>query len=169
MKAPSLILSCLLFILIIQSCRKEEQSFSDKSDWPGPQALATSHCWGDGVSLYCGDVPCFANESIFETVLNCLQQHYDHYNNLFQSHFSSLSDSAFNDTADALGFNDEAPLDSFENNYSYASLRTYTNSLENAWLNNSVLDTATDPEDENPFADDPVMSTLFSSHGEVMK
>lgn len=89
-------------------------------------ALVTTSCGAEykKITLEAGIMLSFNDEAHFRTVLKCLEQDQDNYNDAFNRQHANYSEEDLNDLIDRTGFEEEQPLIDFERSYSgFASLR----------------------------------------------
>lgn len=115
----------------------------------------------------CNGTFIFANQAEYDVVYNCLEQEYEQHNDDFEAQYANLNDDDFNAMADQTGFDEDATLLAFEQGKSFNSYRQLLRDLEDAWLNNVNLNTATDP-DLLDYFDDPVANALMSHNRKVL-
>jgi len=86
------------------------------------------------ITLEAGVMLSFNDEAHFRSVLKCLEQDQDNYNDAFNRKYANYNEEDLNDLIDRMGFDEEQPLVDFEQNYSgFSSLRAKIE-LENlAW------------------------------------
>lgn len=118
------------------------------------------------IGVVCNGMLEFRDLQHFFDVYECLNISYENYNDSFESLYSSLNDSLYNELCDSLNFNEDLPLINFESNFAYVSYRRHFSNLEDQWLDNSTLDPNADPEANNPFTDE-VFMTLFNENRAV--
>jgi hypothetical protein len=153
--------TALLFLI---ACNKDE--LIEKTELSQVSA-ARINCF-DGIQRDCnGEILMFNDEAHFVEVYECLQQQYEAWNDAFELQYSSLNDNDFNTLADSIGFNEDSTLVAFEQNYpGYVSQRSKLRSLEALWLDNTNLDPATNPYN-NDYLDDLILQTMFNQYQEV--
>ncbi len=107
----------------------------------------------------------FPDQIAFEAAYDCLELKYEDYNDQFESLYTSLSDSAYADLVDSIGFDEVAPLRDFETNNGFHSMRQELETKETAWLALGTFDPTTDPN--NTDLDDDILNTLLSREGDI--
>jgi hypothetical protein len=162
MKKTILTFGLLLFLAV--SCRKEEQI----APFSGETTTQLRTTCFDGLQRDCnGEILVFADEAQFLEVYECLEQQYEAWNDAFEQQHASLNDDDFNALADSLGFEEDSTLIVFEQQFpGFVSQRSKLRALEAIWLNNTVLDPATNPFN-NDYLNDVIMQTMFNQHQEV--
>jgi hypothetical protein len=146
---------------LFYSCQKED--ISEKA----PKTKLANTKASDpytGITVQYG-MPVFQNQKHYEDVLTALETACDAHNDAFATTWASLDDDAYNDRADALGFDDEKPLKEFEARFRYNSLRNKIRIEEENWLNRPTLDEDNDPEDKY-FTEDDYEQTAANAQGE---
>lgn len=106
----------------------------------------------------------FSNEASYKNYIDDLEAQVEQWDDTFLAEWGHLNDDDLNAKEEELNFDSEKPLTDFENQIGLQSLRQKYIQAEYAWLDNEVLDEATDPDanpiydfDENELA---VMNTL---------
>ena len=124
----------------------------------------------NGISTNCqNNILIFSTLNDYENSILALDEQIDQHNDYFDSITYNMSDDEADAYADETGFNEDQPLDDFENNLSFCSLRNHINVLEENWLNaqgdgNWNLDTQPD----GYFIDDETERTLLSVGSEFI-
>ena len=110
------------------------------------------------------NIAVFSNEASYKNYIDDLEAQVEQWDDAFLAEWGHLNDEDLNAKEDELNFDSEKPLTDFENTIGLQSLRQKYIHAEDAWLDNEVLDEATDPDanpiydfDENELA---VMNTL---------
>ena len=106
----------------------------------------------------------FSDEVSYKNYTKDLEVQVETWDDAFLAQWGHLNDDDLNAKEEELNFDNEKPLTDFENQIGLQSLRQKYLQEEETWLNNEVLDEATDPDanpiynfDENELA---VMNTL---------
>jgi|GEM_PF-4467373 len=94
----------------------------------------------------------FSDELAYENYTEALENQVQNLENAFLAQWGHLNDDDLNAKEDELNFDSEKPLSDFENQIGLQSLRKQYLMAEEAWLNNDVLDSSTDP-DSKPIYD----------------
>ncbi len=89
----------------------------------------------------------FTDASHFNKVVICLEARVDQYNDDFEAAHPNTTDEEIEAIIDSLGWNEDQPLIDLENSLHFNSLRRSIEGQMDVWLNNSVLDPATNPDD----------------------
>lgn len=92
---------------------------------------------------------CFLSRTIqhFEAVVLCLERDVDAHNDAFEAIYGEYSDEALEKMEDSLNFDEDQPLIDLENNFGFFSLRKHIEDKMEVWLDNTVLNMATNPDD----------------------
>lgn len=108
----------------------------------------------------------FSNIDIFKETLKNLEIEYENYDDTFLEQWGYLSDDKLDDKEDELGYTPQQPFIDFEKQFKgFKSLRKEIAEKEEVWLNNEVLDEATDPY--NHFVFEEEMRTVLNPKGQV--
>jgi hypothetical protein len=114
-----------------------------------------------GVRLACGGrILEFTDTAHYQAVYDCLEQEYEAHQDWALGQYGQLNDEAYNDILDSIGFNDDEPLQDFEQCLGFSSYRRLLWTMENAWLA-SGMDPNLDPDNVDNI-DDPITATLMS-------
>ncbi|MCF8247925.1 MAG: hypothetical protein K9J37_22280 [Saprospiraceae bacterium] len=89
----------------------------------------------------------FTDASHFNKVVICLETRVDNYNDDFEAAHPNTTDEEIEAIIDSLGWNEDQPLLDVEAGLGFMSLRRSIESQMDIWLNNSVLDPSTNPDD----------------------
>ncbi len=116
----------------------------------------------NGIMLACNNVLEFTDMQQFWDTYECLEIAYEQYNDNFEALHVNLNDSLYDLYCDSVGFDEDQPLNDFEKNFNgFVSYRSWFIKEEDNWLNNVNLDPNTDPENNNYF-DDDILMTFFN-------
>ncbi|MFN8712956.1 MAG: hypothetical protein ACK5Z2_08890 [Bacteroidota bacterium] len=159
-KSTFLFNAIFLIILPLSSCKKEEVANYHQLQYSNARL-----CTVEAITTCSGTVLSFPNQAAFDAAYNCLEQEYEAHNTNFEQQHSNLNDDDYNLLIDQIGFDEEQTLRDFENSVNFNSLRATLNAQELIWLNDTILDPATDPW--NHVIDDPIYATLLSANGDV--
>ncbi len=108
----------------------------------------------------------FSDINAYETTLADLEEKLEMHDDSFIQEYGYLDDEALNDKEEEIGFNDQLPLIEFENQLGFQnSMRKAFVIAEKEWLNNEVLDPATDPSNTYVFGNAEM--ALLNEGGEV--
>lgn len=120
-----------------------------------------------GVAYHNGALE-FASLDAFKNMITQLENETEIHNaNFFDNPTNiNLSDDDINALAESQGFDEYAPLRSFENYFGLYSMRQNVENAELTWMDNTTLDPNTDPEKNCP-VDSEIMRTLLNTDGEV--
>jgi len=88
----------------------------------------------------------FLNVNHFEAVILCLERDVDVHNDAFEAIYGSYSDEEIEKLTDTLNFNEDQPLVDLESGLGFNSLRKHIEDKMDVWLNNAVLNMATNPD-----------------------
>lgn len=91
----------------------------------------------------------------------------DALDDAFVAEWGYLDDDALNAKEEELGFDSEKPLTDFENQIGLQSLRQKYIVAENTWLDNDILDEATDPDNSSIYDFNESKMALINKLGEV--
>jgi hypothetical protein len=117
------------------------------------------------VPLVCNNqIPHYSTQQVFDAVYQCLEAQYEQYNDNFEAAHPNLSDDAYDDLVDSLGFDEETTLKNWEVSKGYGSLRTHLNNEEAIWLANG-MDPNTDPFDHA--VSDLILLTMMNTFGDI--
>lgn len=155
-------LSFVVVATVMVACRKEPIASAPSS--ADVQLKNGADC-AVGVSIECGMLA-FVDRTHFDEVYQCLHLRHEAYLDWFEDQYGSLSEDAYNDMADQLGFVDEQTLIQFEDALVFSSYRKYIADLEEAWLAGGG-----DPEfgpGASDLFDDEVLATLVNENGAVL-
>lgn len=103
-----------------------------------------------------------------QTVIN-LENQVEEYDDLFLAQNSNLSEDELDDLEEDIDYNPDTPLINFEQYHEFYSLRSYSESLEDTWLDNS--DQTNWSWDDDPTADifvDGVEQTIYNPYYEFI-
>lgn len=100
------------------------------------------------------------------STLEALSDAYEEQEDSFMSEYDNLSDSLLNELEDSIGYNDQAPLEDFENQFGgFSSLRNKIIMEEENWLaNNDELDIEDDPDSH--YIVDEYIRTIVNEEGQ---
>jgi hypothetical protein len=116
----------------------------------------------EGIRMVCDNLLEFSDLQQFWDTYECLELSYEQYNDNFEALHVNLNDSLYDIYCDSIGFDEDEPLLAFERNFNgFVSYRAWFAKEEDNWLNNVNLDPNTDPENNN-FFDDDILMTLFN-------
>ena len=162
MKKIIIFTGILLFTAL--SCRKEVQPITPNRS---SASIMRTTCY-DGITRDCnGEILTFTDEAQFMEVYECLERQYEMWNDAFEQQYATLNDDDFNALADSLGFDEDSTLIAFEQRFpGFVSQRSKLRMQEAAWLNNTVLNPATNPFN-NDYLNDIIMQTIFNQYQEV--
>lgn len=107
----------------------------------------------------------FANMDAFKLTLADLDRQVRELDSAFVSTYSSLSKDSLNLKEEEIGFNEKQPLLDFADFFMYHSLYMRIDSLENIWLNNTILDDANEPD--NHFIFELALRAILNADCEV--
>ena len=163
------VLLLITIIALASACNKEKDIKPQVANANASTASKEGDAGSDCVFnvTVCNGTFIFADQAEYDVVYNCLEQEYEKHNDDFEAQYANLNDDDFNAMADQTGFDEDATLLSFENSHSFVSYRQLLRDLEDAWLNNSILNPATDPDIMDYF-DDPAANALVSNDGKYM-
>lgn len=160
--------SLLLVSLMLTECQKE-QGLSFKSlkmneelESLYKQMPAVSF---DSIStIYNGEILRFESEEQYEYVYETLLNRCNSWTNLFINNYDYLTDQELNEMSDSLGFDDNTPLEEFENSVGfYNNLRNLCEQHLDQWANQGNY--TTPPSDSIIIC--PIEQTLYSVYHEV--
>lgn len=144
----------------IWGCQKE---LPKNSKFPVTAQALEDPCQID-FELVCGtEIPHYASAQDYEDMYTCLEATYEAHNNTYEAMYSSLSDDDYDNQVDLDAFNEEEPLDDWENIKGFVSLRTRLNQEEVTWLANSMV--GADPFDHALC--DIITMTMINTDGDV--
>lgn len=111
----------------------------------------------------------FATFEEYEQVLFYLEENVEIHEDAFIEQYDDLDEEELNEMEEKIGFNEDLPLELFENEHHFQSLRKVTSDAENVWLDNS-------DQPEFSWEDDPdnftfisgIEQTLYNPWNEVM-
>ena len=127
--------------------------------------LKAGDCWKT-IRQKCGGVLEFATRADYQTMYDCVEARHEAYLDSFETAHSTLTDDAFSDLADSIGWVDEQILIDFEAYQSFNSYRKKMAAREAVWLA-AGADPATSPDNYNVF-DDDIEETLRSRDGAII-
>ncbi len=148
----------------IYSCKKSLPEEIASQQPIGSPMQAPLVCNYD-VPLVCNNqIPHYPTQQVFDAVYQCLEAQYEQYNDNFEAAHPNLSDDAYDDLVDSLGFNEEHTLKDWETTKGYTSLRTFLNNEEAIWLANG-MDPNSDPFDHAIC--DLILLTMINANGDI--
>jgi len=109
----------------------------------------------------------FDTQDTYNNYADDLDSQVDALDDAFVAKWGYLNDDALNAKEEELGFDSEKPLTDFENQIGLQSLRQKYIAAENAWLDNDILDEATDPDNSSIYDFDESKMALINTLGEV--
>ncbi len=108
----------------------------------------------------------FSTMNIFEETIKNLEIQYEENDDTFLAQWGHLGDDDLDLKEDELGYTPQQPFIDFEKQFKgFTSLRKNIDAKEKIWLNNEVLDEATDPYDH--FVFDEEIRTVLNTNGQV--
>ena len=109
----------------------------------------------------------FDTQDTYNNYADDLDSQVDALDDAFVAEWGYLDDDALNAKEEELGFDSEKPLADFENQIGLQSLRQKYIAAENAWLDNNILDDATNPDNSSIYDFDESKMALINTLGEV--
>ncbi len=155
-KLPLLLsLAALLATLVWFSCAKEKiqphhnnsTSQSGSGESVSADAIDTCALLISQITMNANGMLSFSDATHFNKVVICLETRVDNYNDDFEAAHPNTTDEEIEAIIDSLGWNEDQPLLDVEAGLGFMSLRRSIESQMDIWLNNSVLDPSTNPDD----------------------
>ena len=137
-----------LSILIFMSCKNDTEDLiiDSPSAMNGLEVITYGYYGKNGKSSAGTTIASFPDKQTYDNYVASLETQVEAWDDAFVAQWGHLSEDALNDKEEALGFDSEKPLTDFENQTGLNSLRQQYLAEEEAWLNNEVLNDATDPD-----------------------
>lgn len=111
----------------------------------------------------------FSSHEEYEQTLDLLTYNVELHEDDFIKEYDHLNEDALNDMEESLKFNEDLPLELFEEEHKFQSLRKVTVNAENAWLDNSDQPGFSWDDDPDNFTFiDGIEQTLYNPWHEVM-
>lgn len=167
---------CVSFSFLFKSCSSDFEITENMGESPEGNKTATSQSLYGGIYVPNGmtsncdnNILYFASYEVYEEMRNTLENEVDLHEDSFIDQFSHLSEDDLNDMEESIGFNEDLPLDFFENENKFCSLRKVTLQAENAWLDTSDdKDFSWDDDpDDLPFIDG-IERTFYNPWHEII-
>lgn len=106
-------------ILALLSCQKDRL---DTSAAPSSMLQRHGSSCASGVRLACGGrILEFTDTAHYQAVYDCLEVEYQAHQDWALGQYGLLDDEAYNDILDSIGFNDDEPLEEFEQCLGFSS------------------------------------------------
>ena len=156
-----ILFSALALIAGLNACSKTDETLVEP---PHPQ-LDQRTLSLPTISVNNGILVFSDSADVMQAILY-LQQEWDYHNDTFNANYTSYTDDQLDSIANALGFEEDQPLIDFEDNLSFSSLRDSIETEMDGWLDNTVLNDATNPE--NFYIVDPFLRTLLNNRCEII-
>lgn len=153
-------LTLLTLLLVFSSCQKEDVMVDEinQSTEVGIRFIQPSTAKA-GPGVVNGMLE-FSDVAEFLSTIDNLESQVDLYDDNFMNQWGHLNDDDIDDKEDELRYDPQQPLIDFENQFSgFISLRSKIEHDIEDWLDNSVLDEKTDPEDHFIF-DEEIRAVL---------
>jgi len=151
-----IVIFCVSFLL---SCEKEEAIMSSTSSTVKVISIEGGLKTGSTMLE-------FSSTTAFDSVLNVLDSLVDIREDNFLATWGHLSDSLLNAKEEELSYDEQVPISDFVTQMGFTnSMRDTYIPLEESWLNDTILDMATNPGNIYPFS--PSEMALLNSYGEV--
>lgn len=170
-------LAIFLFLFSMHSCAESEIAelevlppLSSENSLQAPLNVSVPSCEIDEAVLadieHSQGMLKFADMEHFQDVLTCLELQLEYHQSVFEETYAYLSDDAFNDMADSIGFRDWKPLEDFEATMNFSSRRGFIENQILEWLDDEIFDTENAPDDLDDLSEE--LRTLLSVDGKVM-
>lgn len=132
----------MALVLLAVSCKKENNLENAKSTSAGNLALVSPA----GVTVY-GDMLHFPDVATLLTTLDDLENEVEVYDDNFLASHSELTQEELFELEDSVNYDENKPLEDFENQYpGFHSLRKMLSDEFNAWLDTDGDNVANDPD-----------------------
>jgi len=154
------ITTMLIIMVSFIGCQKENNFDSMEI---AEQPISVIH-YNDGKSQE-SNMFVFKDMETFKNTAQQLEREYEEWDEAFLEEWGHLDEEAINFKEEEIGYNCEKPLDEFEDEYGFNSLRKMYNILEDEWINHDVLDEKNDPSDKYPW--EPFEMSLMGKNGEI--
>jgi len=157
----------LLSILIFTSCNDEAVNMDESSLSSNGLKVITYNNGGNGKAILPTSIATFDSQLTYDNYIDDLDAQVEAWDDAFVAQWAHLDEESLNLKEEELNFDSEKPMTDFENSIGLQSLRQKYLAEEEVWLNNEILDEATDPDIKPEYDFDNKEMVLLNKYAEV--